>query len=136
MMFLADTNVVSESAKQRPHPRVLAWTEAHAESTFLSAVTIGEIVKGIEKLPAGSRRRWLDTWLETLRSEEFSQRLLPVDTAVAATWGLMQAQTRRALPCADSLLAATARTYDLTIATRNERDFADLGVRVVNPWLA
>ena len=98
-------------------------------------MTVGEIVKGIERLSPGKRRTNLGRWLELLTSKSFQARVLAVDEVVAAEWGRLSVSTRRTLPCADSLLAATARVYNLTVATRNERDFADLGVRVLNPWL-
>lgn len=135
-MFLVDTNVVSELAKPRPDPQVRKWASAQMDTAFMSTVTVGEIVKGIERLPAGQRRSLLELWLRALTSTEFRERLIPIDEIIAAEWGRISAALRRTLPCADSFLAATARVRDLTVATRNERDFAPLGVRVVNPWLA
>lgn len=133
-MFLLDTNVVSEATKVRPNPLVLAWSSRSAQNAFISVMTVGEITKGIQRLPTGPRRSNLDRWLRVLGSKEFRARILPVTEIIAAEWGRLLVATRRTLPCADSLLAATARVHDLTIATRNERDFADLGVRVINPW--
>lgn len=133
-MFLLDTNVISETSKARPHASVLAWASLRADGAFISAITIGEIVKGIQRLPAGIRRARLDQWLSLISAPDLAARILPVDGVVAAEWGRLQGALRRTLPCADSLLAATARVYDLTVATRNERDFADFGVRIVNPW--
>ena len=132
-MFLVDTNVVSELAKPRPDPHVQRWASG-MDAAFMSTVTVGEIIKGIELLPRSKRRLLLELWLDALTSSAFKTRLIPVDEVVAAEWGRMSAALRRTLPCADSLLAATARVRDLTVATRNERDFIDLGVRVVNPW--
>jgi predicted nucleic acid-binding protein len=134
-MYLIDTNVVSEMAKPRPDSRVRRWASVGIQTAFLSAITIGEIVKGIERLPPGKRRATLETWLGVLGSQAFRARVLPVDEIIAAEWGRLSAYAGRTLPCADALLAATARVHDLTIATRNERDFAALRVRVVNPWL-
>jgi predicted nucleic acid-binding protein len=135
-MFLIDTNVISETTKLRPDPRVIRWSSVRTEDLFISAMTVGEIVKGIERLPPGERRTNLHRWLELLTSEEFRARVLPVDEAIAAEWGRLNIALRRTLPCADSLLAATARVHSLSVATRNERDFADFGVRIVNPWRA
>ncbi|MGH6949258.1 MAG: type II toxin-antitoxin system VapC family toxin [Vitreimonas sp.] len=133
-MFLIDTNVVSELAKPRPNLRVQHWASVRIDTAFMSTVTVGEIIKGIERLPSGKRRAVLEFWLSALTSRAFKARLLPIDEVVAAEWGRIGAAAGRTLPCADSLLAATARVHDLTIATRNERDFLDLGVRVLNPW--
>lgn len=134
-MYLLDTNVISESTKSRPSPKVEAWMEAAAAATlFVSVISIGEVVKGIELLPPGTRRRKLASWLDHISSVAFADRVLPVDTAAAAAWGRIEARLRRSLPRADTLIAATAYVRGLTVATRNERDFAALGVRVVNPW--
>jgi len=133
-MFLVDTNVVSELAKPRPDSQVQRWASVQMDTAFMSTVTIGEIIKGIERLPSGKRRSLLEFWLAAFTSSAFKARLISIDELVAAEWGRISATVRRTLPCADSLLAATARVHDLTVATRNERDFADLGVRVLNPW--
>ncbi len=134
-MFLLDTNVISETTKPRPDPHVRQWSNVGLDKTFISAMTVGEIVKGVERLSPGKRRESLQRWLNLLTSTAFKARILPVDEVVAAEWGRLNLLLRCTLPCADSLLAATARVHNLTIATRNERDFADLRVRVVNPWL-
>jgi toxin FitB len=134
-MFLIDANVISELGKPRPAIEVQRWASVQIDTSFLSVMTVGEVIKGIERLPSGKRRRALEHWLSTVSSSTFKARLLPVDAVVAAEWGKTSAALRRTLPCADSLLAATARVYDLVVATRNERHFIDLGVRIVNPWL-
>jgi toxin FitB len=134
-MFLVDTNVVSELAKPRPAPEVQRWASVRLDTSFMSTITVGEIIKGIERLSTGRRRTALEHWLSALSSTAFKARLLPVNEMVAAEWGRISVAARRTLPCADSLLAATARVHGLVVATRNERDFVKLGVRVVNPWL-
>lgn len=133
-MFLLDTNVISEGSKPRPDPRVRQWSSLSIDQAFISAITVGEIIKGIEALGPGKRRATLNAWLELISSQAFKSRILPIDEVIAAEWGRLNLALRRTLPCADSLLAATARVHDLTIATRNERDFADFGVRILNPW--
>ena len=100
---------------------------------FLSAITIGEITKGIMmKLrtdpPAAAV---LLRWLDELRFV-YSARILPVDDAVATTWGRLMAQRTR--PVADALIAATAHVHNKIIVTRNVADFADAGVPVIDPW--
>lgn len=134
-MFLIDTNVVSELAKPRPAPEVQRWASVRLDTSFISTMTVGEIIKGIENLSSGKRRTALEYWLRSLSSTAFKARLLPVNELVAAEWGRISVVARRTLPCADSLLAATARVHGLIVATRNERDFMQLGVPVVNPWL-
>ena len=134
-MFILDTNVISEATKPRPNSRVVQWSQIGLEQTFISAMTIGEIVKGIARLSTGRRRKNLERWLGLLTSPVLRARILPIDDVIGAEWGRLNLRLRRTLPCADSLIAATARVHDLTVATRNERDFADFGVRIFNPWL-
>jgi toxin FitB len=136
MKFLIDTNVISEISKPRPDARVQQWASLKLEGAFMSAISIGEIIKGIVRLAPGRRRTALEHWLATIHSSTFQERLIPIDEVIAAEWGKLSVATRRTLPCADSLLASTARVYDFTIATRNVKDFADLGVRLFNPWIA
>jgi predicted nucleic acid-binding protein len=133
-MFLVDTNVISETAKSRPNPRVQSWSSIRTEELYISVMTVGEIVKGIERLSPGERRTNLGRWLALLTSTDFNERVLPIDSRIAAEWGRLCVALKRTLPCADSLLAATARVHGLTIATRNVKDFVGFGVRVIDPW--
>jgi toxin FitB len=138
--FLLDTNCVSESVRSKPEPRVLAWLRAADESTFyLSALTLGEIRKGIAGLPQGIRRTQLENWLELDLASRFSGRILSVDAAVADRWGSLAAEAKRkgrALSAIDGLLAATALHHNLTIVSRNVADFANVQVPFLNPWEA
>ena len=134
MSVLLDTNVVSETRKARPAPAVAAWHAAAAPGTlFVSVLTLGELDKGIARLrrrdPGGAAA--LAAWREGLETL-FADRLLPIDAAVAARWGALNAA--RDLPVIDSLLAATALVHDLTLVTRNLGDVTGTGVRVVDPW--
>jgi predicted nucleic acid-binding protein len=132
--YLLDTNVLSEA--RRRAPPAVAWLSAvDPGSVFLSVITIGEITKGIalrartDPVAAAS----LDDWLDTLQ-RFYADRILAVDTAVAATWGRLMAQRSR--PAVDTMIAATARVHNLVLVTRNVADFADTGVDVINPWAA
>ena len=134
MSYLLDTCVLSE-ARRRSAPAV-AWLQAADPVTlFLSVITVGEIAKGIavrertDPVAAVSLGRWLDG----IRNI-YTDRVLPIDDAVATAWGHLMA--RRILPVPDGLIAATARVHNLTLVTRNVADFADTGVDVVNPWAA
>jgi len=103
----------------------------------ISVLTIGEIQKGVALLAAGKRRTLLDRWLSTELPRQFSDRVLPIDDAVARAWGRLAAAGRqhgRELPVIDGLLLATASVHGLTFVTRNEGDCADRGVPVLNPW--
>jgi len=133
--YLLDTNVISELVRIAPEPRVTAWFARTPDDTLhLSVLTLGEIRKGVERLPTGSRKEKLRLWLETTLPEWFGDRLLGVDAAVADRWGRLLAEVGRPVPAVDSLLAATALHHDLRVVTRNTGDFAFPGLETVDPW--
>lgn len=135
MNWLIDTNVLSELRRPQPQPAVLDWFEKHPRRMlYLSVLTLGEIRKGIAKMPPGQRRDALDHWLEQDLAVYFSGRLLPVDAATADAWGQLSARVQRPLPAIDGLLAATAIRHGMSLVTRNTHDFEDLGLSVINPW--
>ena len=137
MSYLVDTNVLSELRRRAPDANVLRWTdERPASALYLSVLTLGELRKGIETIIEGERKRALMDWLEVELPNFFAGRILPVDAAVADRWGRLLTQAERPLPAIDSLLAATALRHDLTLVTRNLKDFQLPDVRVVNPWEA
>jgi len=129
---------VSELVKSTRNPAVIAWVDAHDENTlFISAITLGEIQKGISKLQDSSRKEVLQSWLSQDLAPRFNGRTLFVDNAVALAWGALQGEAQRnsiTLPVVDCLIAATARIHDLTVVTRNVRDMERCGVSVINPW--
>jgi len=137
LSFLIDTNVISEVRKgARCDANVAAWYAAiEDDDLYLSVLVLGEIRRGIERARAGelAKARALEQWLSAV-SRSFGNRILPVDQRVAEEWGRMRA--KRSAPVIDALLAATARVYDLTLATRNTADVAGLGAEVVNPFEA
>lgn len=135
MKYLLDTHVISELFKKHPEPKVSGWLkEADQDSLFLSVLTLGEIRKGIEKMEQGSRKARLVQFLEKDVPAQFEERILSVDFEVAETWGLLEAQSGRPLPMVDALLAATALTHNLTLVTRNTRDFSFSRLKLLNPW--
>ena len=108
-------------------------------SQYVSVITLAEIQKGIELLAEGNRRAQLQQWLERDLEAWFSGRVIPVDRHVAGRWASLVAEgarTGRSLPAVDSLIAATALAHDLTIVTRNARDFEGTGATIINPWEA
>lgn len=138
MRFLLDTNVLSEAVRPEPDPGVVTWLEAQSTLDLsISVLTLGEIRKGILLLADGGKRDRLHQWLRAELTRQFTDRVLPVDEAVALAWGRLDAEGRdagRRLPVIDGLLLATAQVHDLTLVTRNERDCSDRGVAVLNPW--
>jgi len=135
MGYLIDTNVLSELRRKQPDERVLAWMQDRPrQSLFLSVLTLGEIRKGIERLDDLARRHKLLDWLEVELPNYFVGRMLTIDIHTADRWGRLMASAGRPLPAIDGLLAATALQHDLTLVTRNTRDFAGLAVQLINPW--
>jgi toxin FitB len=139
--FLIDTNVLSEYNRAgKPDAGVKRWLETtDRQSQYVSVITLAEIQKGIELLAEGNRRAQLQQWLERDLEAWFSGRVIPVDRHVAGRWASLVAEgarTGRSLPAVDSLIAATALAHDLTIVTRNARDFEGTGATIINPWEA
>lgn len=135
MSYLLDTNVLSELRRRAPNARVVVWFAQRPSSTlYLSVLTLGEIRKGAEGVTDAQRRMALIDWLEADLPAFFTGRILPIDAHVADRWGRLVAATGHPLPAIDSLLAATALHHGLFLVTRNERDFTNLGLQVINPW--
>ena len=136
--YLVDTNVPSELTHQQPDARVMAFLRAAGkENLFLSVITIGEICKGIDLLPAGKKRRELQDWLDIDLRSWFAGRILPVTESIAERWGHLAASARKqgvTVTVVDGMIAATALEHRLTLATRNIKDFVPLGLEVFNPW--
>ena len=135
MSYLLDTNVISELVRPKPAKIVMTWFEnIPSEALHISVLTLGEIRKGVERMPDGARREKLRLWLEHELADWFGRRVLPVDIAVADRWGRLIAHMGRPVPSIDSLLAATALHHELRLVTRNQKDFDYPGLEVVNPW--
>ncbi len=133
--YLVDTNVVSELVKRSPHPAVVNFLSAQND-LWLSAIVVEELELGVRLLPEGRRRDGLKDWLSKI-IEDFDQRVLPVGTPEAVWAATLRARAHRegrVLELADALIAGTAVTKDLSIATRNVVDFDSLGITVINPW--
>ena len=139
LQFVLDTCVVSELWKPRPAPQVVEWFEQTDEATLgLSVMTVGELQKGVDRLPRGRRRTRLTKFVGTF-VERFEGRILPVSVEVARAWGnICAAALNHGSPMQgiDALIAATARVHRLTVVTRNVQDFAPSGVMTVNPFEA
>ncbi len=137
MKYLLDTCVISELVKPAPDKKLIRWLENEpSHSLFLSVITIGEIRKGISRLPASRKKEKLTIWLNMLL-EEYTDRVLPVDLTVAENRGEMQSKTEKAgvtMPSIDGLIAAIAYTNNMTLVTRDEDDFSNADIPVINPW--
>jgi predicted nucleic acid-binding protein len=133
--FLLDTNVVSELRKgPKTNRSVVRWfSELGDETLHLSVLVVGELRQGIERLRARDRTstQRLDRWLKGL-VDGYAGRILPVDETVAEVWGRLNVPDPP--PAVDGLLAATALVHDLTLVTRNTRDLARTGARLLNPF--
>jgi hypothetical protein len=137
MSFLLDTNVVSEWVRPQPNSAVITWLdEVDEDRVFLSVITLTELRYGVERLAAGKRRKRLQDWLEHELPLRFEGRVLDVDLRVAHACGELLSRREaagRPLGAMDAFLAATAGVYRLTLATRNDSDFAGI-VQCLNPW--
>jgi tRNA(fMet)-specific endonuclease VapC len=138
MKYLLDTCVISELVTKHPKPQVVDFVDAlDSDDVYLSVITIGEIAKGIEKLPKLKRKQELNSWLKEDLLVRFDGRIIPLDTEVLMQWGILIAHLELSgttLPAVDSLIAATTLTHKLTLVTRNVDDFRDTDIEIVNPW--
>lgn len=138
MKYLLDTCLISEMVKKEPNPAVVSWLDEQDEQKlFLSVLNLGELQKGISKLPDGTRKNELQAWVALDLVERFTGRILEIDLETALCWGRLQGEAEQAgekLPVMDSLIAATAAEHGLVVVTRNVRDIERCKVRVCNPW--
>lgn len=137
--YLLDTNVISELMRTAPEPAVMQWFEMQADAQiFTSAITQAELLIGIAMLPAGQRRDQLSHACSAMLSEDFAGRCLPFDSMAATIQAPVVAQRRaqgRPISTEDSQIAAIALAHQLTLVTRNVRDFESIdALTVINPW--
>lgn len=136
-MILLDTNVISETAKPDPEPKVIAFLSRHEDELFISVVTLAELYRGIALMPPGRRHQALADWANHDLPMRFSGRILSLDEKDAPVWGELMARSRRDglnLQIMDSLLAASALSRQFAVATRNRRHFEGLGLQLIDPW--
>jgi tRNA(fMet)-specific endonuclease VapC len=138
MNYLLDTNVISELISKHPDQKVAEWLDRLDPNTvYLSVITIGEIQKGIEKLPPSRRREKVKEWLEGDLLIRFQGRILEITTEVMLVWGELTGRLEkegRPITAVDSLVAAIALEGNYRLVTRNEHDFQYTGVTILNPW--
>ena len=137
-MIVLDTNVVSELMRPSPNPAVEQWVATRpAASLFFSAVGEAELRYGVAILAAGRRRAALASAIEAMLREDFAGRVLPFDSAAARAYAEIAARRRatgRPVAQADAQIAAIARSRGMALATRNVRDFENMGIELLDPW--
>ena len=136
-MYLIDTNVISEARKVRANPGVVAFfdsVDAANEPIYLSAITIGELRRGVELIRHRGdfeQAKVLENWLATILSE-FANRILTFDAEAAQVWGRLRVpDPNKAI---DKQIAAIALVNDMTVVTRNTKDFEGAGLSLINPF--
>lgn len=136
-MIVLDTNVLSEPLRAEPDGSVLAWLEAlDGRDVAITSVSVGELLTGIARLPQGRRRSVLHESVEALLTR-YGDAVLPYDGGAARAYAGLQEQRRsagRPLSVEDGMIAAICVRAGATLATRNVRDFASLGLDLVDPW--
>ena len=139
MNYLLDTCVVSELTKKQSNQNVITWIETIEEQhLFLSVLTLGEIEKGIAKLPLSLRKSNLKTWLEQDLTLRFENRILNITPEISRYWGNVQGELEKQgkpMPIIDGLIATTALVHDMILVTRNVDDVVRSGVKIHNAWL-
>ena len=138
MKYLLDTCVLSEMTRARPSESVVAWLSAQdPQSLYVSALTIGELKKGIVKRGDDLRARRLERWLVDKVLRLYGDRIVPISRDESLTWGVVSGEAERnglKRPSVDALIAATALTHHMTLVTRNVADMAGMGVSLFNPF--
>jgi toxin FitB len=134
--YLVDANVLSEPTKPSPDPRVIGWLRANEPEIAVDPVILGELRFGILILAKGRKRTALERWFNAGVAR---LHCLPWDADTGLKWAELLARLRtagKAMPIKDSLIAATAAIHGLAVATRNRADFANAGVRIVDPFVS
>lgn len=139
MSYLLDTNIISELISKTPNKRVTDFIlSLNEESLYLSVITIGEIKAGIEKLNDGQKKEKLLRWLENDLLVRFYNRIIDIDVEIMLQWGITNTQLKKIgkpLPVMDSIIGSTAQAKNLILLTRNEKDFKNLDIKIINPFI-
>jgi len=137
-MFLLDTNVISETMRERPNPVVSAWIDEQPEEELWTAsVVIAELLAGIESMASGRKQNSLREAVEGMLVEDFRGQVLTFNLPAARLYAQILASRKRLgrpIRELDAQIAAIARVHSATLATRNVEDFAHCDLVVVNPW--
>lgn len=138
-MIILDTNVVSEALRARPDPVVVAWLEGSDGPQAITAITLGELLAGLRRVPPGQRRTTLTQTLLRALEPYRAARILPFEALAAEEYAQIVAdRTARGLPIStgDAQIASICRVHGAPLATRNTKDFLHTGVRLIDPWQA
>ncbi|MDP2226056.1 MAG: type II toxin-antitoxin system VapC family toxin [Moraxellaceae bacterium] len=139
-MIVLDTNVLSELMRAQPAHAVLAWLDRQPTADlFITAITVAEILYGIERLPQGQRREQLSATAGRILADAFTGRVLAFDERAAVAYAALVAareQSGRPIGMADAQMAAICAVHGLSLATRNTADFVALDIPLIDPWLA
>jgi len=138
-MIVLDTNVLSELMRRRPAEHVVRWVDGQdASGLAITAVTVAELLYGIARLADGARKTELAAAVDALVREDFAERVLPFDVPAAEHYADLVAERDRhgrSISTADGQIAAICRCHDARLATRNVRDFSEVGIELVDPWV-
>ena len=139
-MIVLDANVVSELMRPTPGPQVLAWLDAQVPDTlWLTSVSVAELLFGIARLPDGARKQAFAQAAQRMLEEDFANRVLGFDLQAASVFADLAATSERAgrpIGLADGQIASICLVHKASLATRNEKDFMNLGLELLNPWNA
>jgi predicted nucleic acid-binding protein len=139
-MIVLDTNVVLEQMKIDSEPRVQAWLDNQNDAdVWLTVITAAELQSGVEKLFPGEKRISLQAQVSAILDEDFIDRILPFDLDAALVYAEIagrRLRSQRRIHTMDYQMAAIARVYGASVATRNIRDFEGLGIDLIDPWAA
>jgi predicted nucleic acid-binding protein len=137
-VIVLDTNVVSELMRAEPATAVVEWIDRQpAEEVWLTSVTLGELLYGVGRLPAGRRKTELAARVEAMVAEDLDHRVAAFDEAAAAHYAdivVVRERAGRPISAADAEMAAICRSHGALLATRNIEDFSNTGVTLADPW--
>ncbi|HCR85460.1 MAG TPA: VapC toxin family PIN domain ribonuclease [Alphaproteobacteria bacterium] len=134
MSYLLDTNIISEIIKPKPNKGVTEFvSNLHDHDFYISVLTLGEIKRGVENSLSQSKKAFLSQWFENNLKREFADRILDIDFNIAEKWGFITANLRNYNEV-DSLIAATAISYNLKLVTRNIKDFKIFELEIIDPF--
>ncbi len=138
MNYLLDTNIISEIRKSDASPKVVEWiSQMQEDRLYLSIVTLGEIQKGITKLPQSKKKTKLQVWLNDVLPRRFTGRILSIGVDTMLEWGNLLGEAENKgmpLPVVDALIAAIAIEHNLVVVTRNTDDYKMMPVKLLNPY--